>query len=344
MDRNEKRKWPLALVGIALFVAACSDPIASGSASSPSPATQQPTSSSAAETSVSYTSVVNAVSPSIVLIETSAGLGSGVVYDNSGDIVTNAHVVGSSTQFTVTASNGKQFQATLVGSYPPSDVAVIKAANSTGLHPAQFGDSSRLQVGEVVLAMGNPLGYQSSVTDGIVSGLGRTVSEPNGAVLTDVVQTSAAINPGNSGGGLVNMHNQVIGMPTLAAVDPQVGSAAPGIGFALSSNTVKDYASQIITNGKVTNTHRAYLGVQVGDVQNPSGVVVLAVVPGGPAAQAGVQEGDIITAINGKPVTSSSDLSQALANLTPGTDATLTIDRNGQTMSVKVTLGTLPAP
>ena len=288
--------------------------------------------------------MVDAVSPSIVLIQTNAGLGSGIVYDSSGDIVTNAHVVGNATQFTVTTSNGKQYQATLVGSYPPSDVAVIKVSNPTELHPAQFGDSTHLQVGEVVLAMGNPLGFQSSVTEGIVSGLGRTVAEPDGYVLTDVIQTSAAINPGNSGGGLIDLQNHVVGMPTLAAVDPQVGSAAPGIGFALSSNTVQDYAGQIIKNGKVVNTHRAYLGVQIGDVQSPAGVIVLSVVAGGPAAQAGVQVGDIITAINGKPVTDSATLSQQLANMAPGSEATLTVNRNGQSMSIKVTLGTLPAP
>jgi S1-C subfamily serine protease len=333
----------MALAGAALFLGACSNPIGSGS-SSPAPSgTAQSTSSTAGGAATSYTSVVNAVSPSIVLIETTSGLGSGIVYDSSGDIVTNAHVVGTATQFTVTASDGKQFQASLVGSYPPSDVAVIKVANPTDLHPVQFGNSGQLQVGQVVLAMGNPLGFQSSVTEGIVSGLGRTVSEPDGAVLTDVVQTSAAINPGNSGGGLVNLQDQIVGMPTLAAVDPQVGSAAPGIGFALSSNTVQDYANQIIKDGKVTNTHRAYLGVKVGDVQNPPGVVVLAVVPGGPSAQAGVQVGDIITAVNGQSVTSSAALSQALANLTPGTQATLTVNRNGQSMSLKVTLGTLPA-
>jgi putative serine protease PepD len=163
-------------------------------------------------------------------------------------------------------------------------------------------------------------------------------------VLTDVVQTSAAINPGNSGGGLISLQNQVVGMPTLAAVDPQVGSAAPGIGFALSSNTVQEFAGQIIKNGKVVNTHRAFLGVQVGDVQSPPGVVVLAVVAGGPAAQGGVQVGDLITAINGKPVTDSATLSQQLSNLAPGSDATLTVNRNGQSTSIKVTLGTLPAP
>lgn len=331
-----------AVLASVASIAGCNNPVASNSPGSSPSATAGSASTSATGTT-SYTGVVDAVSPSIVLIQTSEGLGSGVIYDGSGDIVTNAHVVGDATQFMVTTSNGKQFQATLVGSYPPSDVAVIKATNPSGLNPAKWADSSQLQVGQVVLAMGNPLGFQSSVTEGIISGLGRTVSEPGGAVLTNVVQTSAAINPGNSGGGLVNLQDQVVGMPTLAAVDPQVGSAAPGIGFALSSNTVQDYANQIIKNGKVVDTRRAYLGVQVGDVQNPSGVVVLAVLPNGPAAQGGVQTGDVITAVNGKPVTNSAALAEVLANLSPGSEASLTVTRNGQNMSLKVILGTLPA-
>ena len=330
--------WAAAILAVPLMLA-CNNPVAS---SSPTAGTNGSASSAAGE-SATYTSVVNAVSPSIVLIETSSGLGSGVVYDSSGDIVTNAHVVGTATQFTVTTSDGKQLQATLVGAYAASDIAVIKATNASGLRPAQWGNSGHLQVGQVVLAMGNPLGLQSSVTEGIVSAVGRTVTEPDGAVLTNVVQTSAAINPGNSGGGLVNLQNQVIGVPTLAAVDPQMGGAAPGIGFALPSNTVQDFANQIIKNGKVVNTHRAYIGVQVGDIQGSAGVVVIALVPQGPAEKGGVQVGDIITAVNGETVTNSSSLAVILANLQPGSNATLAINRNGSKMTLTVTLGTLPA-
>lgn len=327
----------MRLAAVFLLVG-CSNPVGSNP-SSPSPTGGVAGASSAAQ---GYTAVVAAVSPSIVLIETSAGLGSGVVYDTAGDILTNAHVVGSATQFTVTAGDGKQYSATLVGAYAGSDVAVIKVSNG-GLKPAQWGDSSKLQVGEVVLAMGNPLGFQSSVTDGIVSGLGRTIPEPDGAVLTDMIQTSAAINPGNSGGGLVDLQGQVVGMPTLAAADPQMGGAAPGIGFALSSNTVVDYAKQIIQNGRVVNTHRAYLGVQVGAITGETGVVVLAVLAGGPAATAGIKEGDVITGIDGHAVTNPTALSEQLAALTPGSTAIVAINRGGQSMSVKVTLGTLPA-
>jgi len=338
MKVSTRRSSAVALLALPLMLA-CNNPLGSSS-----PSATSGSSPSGVAGSTSYTSVVDTVSPSIVLIETASGLGSGVVYDNSGDIVTNAHVTGDATQMTVTMSNGKQLQATLVGAYPPSDIAVIKATNASGLRPARWGNSGRLQVGQVVLAMGNPLGFQSSVTEGIVSGLGRTVTEPDGAILTNVVQTSAAINPGNSGGGLVNLQNQVIGIPTLAAVDPRMGGVAPGIGFALPSNTVQDFANQIIQNGRVVNTHRAYLGVQVGDVQGAVGVVVLAVAPGGPAQTGGVHEGDIINAINGKTVTNSSALAETLANLAPGSSATLAINRDGQKMTLTVTLGTLPAP
>jgi S1-C subfamily serine protease len=328
-----------------MLAAACSGPV--GSAASPTPtggvagATATSSESAPGGAEQGIPTVVKNVSPSIVLIEASGGLGSGVVFDSLGDIVTNAHVTGTSTQFKVTASDGKQYDATLVGSFTPSDVAVIKTSGAS-LKAAKWGDSTKLVVGQTVLAMGNPLGLQSSVTNGIVSALGRTVPEPDGAVLTNLIQTSAAINPGNSGGGLVNLGSEVVGVPTLGAVDPNIGSAAPGIGFALPSNTVVDYANQIVKNGKVINTHRAYLGVQVGNLSTGNGVVVLALVPGGPADAAGVKEGDIITAINGHAVPDATTLSVQLGTLAPGSTAMLTVIRGGQTMTIHVTLGTLP--
>ena len=204
--------------------------------------------------------VIKQVKPEVVQIETNQGLGSGIIYDSKGDIVTNAHVVSGSTTFTVTLSNGHAYPGTLVGSYQPDDIAVIRI-NASGLTPATFGDSSALSVGDFVLAIGNPLGLQSSVTEGIVSALGRQVSEPNGNALPDVIQTSAAINPGNSGGALVDLQGQVVGIPTLAATDAQLGGSAPGIGFAISSNRAKVIADQLIASGTVTNSGRSYLGV-----------------------------------------------------------------------------------
>ncbi|WP_239136731.1 S1C family serine protease, partial [Sphaerisporangium rufum] len=189
-----------------------------------------------------YEQVISQVLPSIVQITTKNGLGSGIVYDTAGHIVTNAHVVGRSRSFEVTLSTGgRSRRADLVASYPLGDLAVIKVGDRTGLSPATFGDSTRLKVGQIVLAMGNPLGLSGSVTNGIVSALGRTVTEPQGegspgATITNAIQTSASINPGNSGGALTNLSGEVIGVPTLAAVNPDMGGgAAPGIGFAIPS-------------------------------------------------------------------------------------------------------------
>src|SRR5690349_12181306 len=195
-----------------------------------------------------FVDVYRKVSPSVVQIQTSEGLGSGIVFDAKGDIVTNAHVVGSAKTFTVTTSTGKQLKGTLVGTFVADDLAVIKVAGGT-LRPATFANSSNLRVGDLAMAIGNPLGLQSSVTQGIVSALGRQEPEGNGVVLQNAIQTSAAINPGNSGGALVNIHGNVIGIPTLAAADPQMGGAAAGIGFAIPSDTVKSIASQIVKFG-----------------------------------------------------------------------------------------------
>src|SRR5207237_6953253 len=138
---------------------------------------------------------------------------------------------------------------------------------------AAFADSSKVRVGQLAIAIGNPLGFRSSVTEGIVSALGRTVPEENGAVLPNVIQTSAPINPGNSGGALVDITGRVIGIPTLAAADPELGGSAPGIGFAIPSNLASDIAGQIVAHGKVVDSHRAFLGIRVGDT-NGNGVLV----------------------------------------------------------------------
>jgi S1-C subfamily serine protease len=193
-----------------------------------------------------FTKIVRTVSPKVVEIRTSTALGSGIVYDARGDVVTNAHVVGNATKVTVRLSDGSTHPATLVGASTGNDLAVVRL---TGVapSPAVFADSSKLQVGDLALAIGNPLGLASSVSQGIVSSTGRSVSEGNGVTLKSAIQTSAAINPGNSGGALVNLSDQVIGIPTLAATDPQLGGgAAPGIGFAIPSNAVRQVANQLI--------------------------------------------------------------------------------------------------
>ncbi|GAA3830044.1 trypsin-like peptidase domain-containing protein [Sphaerisporangium flaviroseum] len=341
-------------VGVLVMFSGCG---LSGSPASTSTASRHADTTSPGNTLIAeeqaYERVIAQVLPSIVQITTSGGLGSGVVYDTDGHIVTNAHVVGKSTSFEVTlATGGKPRKAKLVASYPLGDLAIIRVSDRSGLTPATFGDSSKLKVGQIVLAMGNPLGLSGSVTNGIVSALGRTVTEPQGegspgATITNAIQTSAAINPGNSGGALTNLSGEVIGVPTLAAINPDLGGgAAPGIGFAIPSATAKDVADQIIKNGKVVNTRRAALGVRVNTVVGsdgqPVGVGVAMVDPGSGAARAGIKPGDIILSVNGKPTPTAAALSEVLAGLRPGTQAKVELlHPNGKTSTVTVTLGTL---
>ncbi len=339
----------------ALILSGCSGGVTATSA----PSTSLQPLPNAQNLEQAYVSVVQRVLPSVAQITTDRALGSGIVFDTQGNIVTNAHVVGQATKFQVTLADSSQaIPATLVGSYPPDDLAVIKLDQPPpSLHPAHFGDSARLQVGDIVMAMGNPLGLTGSVTEGIISATGRTVTEPAegsapGATLPEAIQTSASINPGNSGGALVNLAGDVIGVPTLAALEPSAnggGAApAPGIGFAIPSNIVTDIAGQLIAhNGHVVNSHRAQLGVRVATVVDPTGqpvgMGVVSVVPGGPAAAAGIQTSEVITAVNNTPVHRASELAEVLAKLDPGQTVPITLTTpQGGTRTVMVTLGQLP--
>jgi S1-C subfamily serine protease len=191
------------------------------------------------------------------------------------------------------------------------------------------------------MAIGNPLGLSSSVTQGIVSALHRTSSEGQGVTLPDTIQTSAPINPGNSGGALTDIQGRVIGIPTLAASDPQLGGAAAGIGFAIPSNTVKDIAGQIVNHGKVVNSNRAYLGINIGDTGN--GVYVAGVSAKSPAAKAGIRTGDVITAVGGRPTPTSDELGTVLAAHKPGQTVKVKITRQtGGSTTVDVKLGEYP--
>jgi putative serine protease PepD len=332
------------LVLLAGVVAAgCGGATAGTPSTSGTPASTPAASDPAEALENDFVSVVQHISPSVVQIQDAEGLGSGIVFDTQGDIVTNAHVVAGANRFTVTFSDGTTAPAHLLAAYPPNDIAVIRLEGvSTPLSPAAFADSSTLRVGDVVLAIGNPLGLRSSVTDGIISAFRTGVSESNGAVLPSVIQTSAAINPGNSGGALVDLHGKVVGIPTLAASDPQLGGTAPGIGFAIPSNTVKDLAGQIVQYGRVVNSHRAYLGVQVGNGAG-QGAVITSVVPGGPAGQAGLAQGDVITSIAGQQIHTPEDLTAALAGLQPGAVVRVDVTRHdGSTATLTATLGTYP--
>ncbi|MFH8475100.1 S1C family serine protease [Streptomyces sp. NPDC018000] len=348
--RRRRLLLPLTagLCAVAL-VSGCSDT----NSGSPAAETTKPSSApqAAGDLQSEYQAVIKNVLPSVVQIQASNSLGSGVVYDSKGHIVTNAHVVGHERTFKVTVATGeKVLPASLVATYPEQDLAVIKLDSvPKGLKPAKFGDSKKVEVGQIVLAMGSPLGLSSSVTQGIVSALGRTVSESRvgggtGATIANMVQTSAAINPGNSGGALVNLNSEVIGIPTLAAVDPEMAnSAAPGIGFAIPVSMVKTVADQIIKSGKVTDSGRAALNITgrtvVDTNYQPAGVAVVSVTRGGAADKAGLRVGDIITRIEDLPVTTITSLSEALASDKPGEKVTVTYLRNGAEKTAKVTLG-----
>jgi S1-C subfamily serine protease len=286
--------------------------------------------------------VVQSVAPSVVQIQDQVGLGSGIVLDASGYIVTNNHVVTGAKSVTVTTSDGSQYPAKLVGSFPSDDLAVIKIS-AAGLKAATFGDSSKLKVGDLAIAIGNPLGLRSSVTDGIVSAFRQDVSEgSNRVTLPSVIQTSAAINPGNSGGALVDIQGRVIGIPTLAATDPQLGGSAPGIGFAIPGNLAKDIAGQIVTHGKVISYQRVYLGTHVGETSG-SGLYVGSVSAGSPAANAGIEAGDVIVSVDGRSTSSINVLSSVLAELKPGQKVSVVLKhQDGRHATLQVTLGTYP--
>jgi len=283
------------------------------------------------------------------------GAGTGFIIDPSGVIVTNNHVVegAQSLRVVLPPPDNRSFDAHLVGRDPQTDLAVITIA-AANLPTVPLGNSAALRPGDWVVAIGNALDLKGgpTVTQGVVSATGRdaqeppTASAPNtaGPTLYDLIQTDAAINPGNSGGPLVDLHGQVVGINTLGS------SQAQGIGFAISIDGAKPIIDQLRQGGTVT---RAYLGIggvsvtppiaaQLG-LQRTDGVVVQQLVPGGPAATAGVRQGDVITAIGGVPVKEQRDLQLALTNqLKPGQAVDVTIDRGGVSQAITVTLGTKP--
>ena len=283
------------------------------------------------------------------------GEGAGVVYDTRGDILTDEHVVSGAQSITVTFRDGRKAKARLVGSNTGADLAVIRVnVPSSALHPLSFADSSRVQVGDGVIAIGSPFGLPNTVTAGIVSAVGRTISAPNQFTIANAIQTDAAINPGNSGGPLINSNGQVIGLNDQIETNNTNGQGQgsnSGVGFATPSSSDVRIANRIIATGKAQN---AYVGVSL-DPGVPGGAAISntattsangcqqsPVVPGGPAAKAGIKPGDLITAVNGKRVTSVDDFVGTVATYSPGDTVTLTVKRHGQTEHIKVTLGAQP--
>ena len=259
--------------------------------------------------------------------------GTGFVYDTKGDIVTNAHVVNGSSSLKVKFDNGSTVTATLVGEDMSTDVAVIHVnVDASKLQPIPFGDSSRVQVGDPVVAIGNPFGLDDTVTSGIVSALNREITAPdNQTPIENAIQTDAAINHGNSGGPLFNMQGQVIGITSQIQSE---GGGNDGVGFAIPSNMIKTIADQLISTGKAQH---ALLGVT--PAAATGGVKIASVETGSGADSAGLKVGDLITTVDGTAVTSPQQLRAIIAQHQPGDTITLTIQRSGATKTVKATLG-----
>jgi serine protease Do len=277
-------------------------------------------------------------------------LGSGVIVSADGYIVTNDHVVAKATEIEVILSDKRTFKGKVVGADPQTDIAVVKI-NATNLPIVPFGDSAQMKVGDIVMAFGNPFGQYFTVTRGSISALGRSLEDPD--KFEDFLQTDAAINPGNSGGALVNVRGQVIGINT-AIISGNSGPGGEGgfvgIGFAIPANTAKHVMEDLIKTGKVS---RGYLGVSIRSLDeglakqfkapDTSGALVEDVTPGGPADKAGIKNGDVIRKLNGQAVGGSGQLTAMVTNLNPGAEVNLDIIRDGQSMTIHLTLGERPA-
>jgi putative serine protease PepD len=264
--------------------------------------------------------------------------GSGWVYDTAGHIITNDHVVANATSVSVMFSDGSKYSAKVVGADPSTDLAVLKVnAPSSKLHPLTLGDSSKLEVGDGVVAIGSPFGLDETVTSGIVSALNRDISSTNNFTISGAIQTDAAINHGNSGGPLLNMSGQVVGVTTQIESD---SGGNEGVGFAVPSNTISSIVSKLV---KGQTVQHPYLGVFVQTPANRSGAEVAQVKSGSPAANAGLKAGDVITAFAGETIQSPDDLTAAVATKAPGDKVSVTYVRNGNTKTTQVTIGSRPS-
>src|SRR3954469_7635708 len=263
--------------------------------------------------------------------------GSGFVIDSRGDIVTNNHVVDGSRTLAVSFADGTHASASVVGTDPSSDLAVIRVSGveASELRPLTLGDSSKAAVGSGVVAIGSPYGLEGSVTVGVISALGRSIQAPNHNTIAGAIQTDASINHGNSGGPLLDSSGRVIGVNSQIESDSGDNS---GVGFAVPSNTVQRVVKAILAGGQVQH---AYLGIQVTD--GSGGAEVGDVAAGSPAADAGLQQGDVVTAVDGTAVTGADALVGAVQAHSPGDALTLTVTRGGNSRSVRVTLTDRPA-
>jgi S1-C subfamily serine protease len=293
-----------------------------------------------------------AISPSVAFIEVTKtvpsgpqrgyrgdhGSGSGFIFTPDGFILTNSHVVHGASSVVVTLSDGRKFDATVIGDDPGTDLAVIRIS-ARGLAAAPLGDSAKIRVGQLAIAIGNPYGFQYSVTAGVVSALGRSLRSESGRLIDNVIQTDASLNPGNSGGPLVNSGGQVIGVNTAVILPAQ------GLCFAVGINTAKFIAGQLMMHGRI---RRAYLGlggqtvqipralVRAQQLKNESGVLVISVESNGPAEKAKLAEGDVVVALDDIPVRSVDDLHKLLTDARIDAACKLTLLRRSQRLDLAV--------
>ena len=264
--------------------------------------------------------------------------GSGFVYDSDGHVITNQHVVDGAQSVSVQLWNGKSYIAHVVGTDASTDIAVLKVdAPSSQLFPLTLADSSKVAVGDSVVAIGSPFGLQETVTSGIVSALHREMTSPNNFAIDDSIQTDAAINHGNSGGPLLNAQGKVIGVTSQIESD---SGGSDGVGFAVPSDTIRSIAAQLISSGKAEH---AFLGVVLRDASSSNGAAISQVRSATPAAKAGLKAGDVITALGGKSISTASQLRAAINARRPGDSVSLTYRRGGQSHTVTVKLASRPA-
>lgn len=321
--------------------------------------------------SAAFTSVAKKVTPTVVSIETSydqaearqvnpylrqwmpqqqqvpRGSASGVIYDHQGNIVTNAHVVEDASNIEVVLNDGRRLKAELVGQDPKTDLAVIRVkGNVAPLNVARYGDSDKLNVGEWVIAIGNPLGLSHTVTHGIISAVGRSgLRNDLVGAYEDFIQTDASINQGNSGGPLCNLNGEVIGINSMIASQ---SGGSQGLGFSIPINMARRIVDQLITSGEV---QRGFLGVSIKDMtlelaqqfgaKNHEGALVDEVGPNSPAEKAGLKSGDIVVGLNDKAILNSSELRNRISQMSPNLEVTLKIVREGAELSLKAVLGSL---
>ncbi len=285
-------------------------------------------------------------SPAVVSIRTDSGSGTGFLIDRNGTLVTNAHVVGSSDRVVVKfGPDGRSLDGEVKGADPSSDLAVVHIDPSSAPHntrPLQFADSRQVQVGDTAIAIGNPFGLDRTATEGIVSGIGRSIKAPNGFSIDQVIQTDAPINPGNSGGPLLDDTGRVMGVNSqIATAGNSQGNV--GIGFAVPSNTVREVVPRLEKGDRIA---RPWLGVETTDPTDPNappGAEVTSVVPGGPAEGAGIDPGDVITEIDGQAVGNSDDVARIVNGKQPGDGIDIHVDRSGQDVTLSATLQNRPA-